>query len=77
MLATAPQVVNRRQYIASSSAGKLALAATANASPTMNATFWPSNTMPRTTAMTPSTTVAMRATRSCSLLGRLAVRGRR
>ena len=41
MLATAPAVVKRRQKIDSSSAGKFALAAIANASPTMNATFWP------------------------------------
>ena len=41
MLATAPAVVKRRQKIESSSAGKFALAAIANASPTMNATFWP------------------------------------
>ena len=38
---TAPAVLNRRHVSASSSAGKLALAATANASPTMNETFRP------------------------------------
>ena len=35
MLATAPAVVKRRQKIESRRAGKFALAATANASPTM------------------------------------------
>ena len=35
------RVVNQRQNIESTSAGKLALAAIANANPTMNATFCP------------------------------------
>ena len=39
---TAPVVLNRRQVSASSSAGKFALAAIANARPTMNETFRPS-----------------------------------
>ena len=42
---TAPAVLKRRQESASSSAGKLALAATAKASPTMNDTFRPSPPM--------------------------------
>ncbi len=42
---TAPVVLNRRHVSASSSAGKLALAATANARPTMNETFRPSPPM--------------------------------
>ena len=59
MLASAPRVVKRRQNIESSSAGKLALAAIANARPTMKATFWPLNTMPSTIDdAAPSTTVA-------------------
>src|SRR5687767_12797576 len=46
---TAPVVLNRRQTIESNSGGKLALQAIAKASPTMNATFWPLNRMPRAT----------------------------
>ena len=63
MLATAPAVVQPRQKIESTSAGKLALAAIAKASDTMKATFWPLNVMPSATATTPRPTVAMRATR--------------
>jgi hypothetical protein len=66
MLATAPAVVQRRQKMLSTSAGKFALAAIANASETMNATFCPLNAMPSAMATTPSATVAQRATRSCS-----------
>src|SRR5712691_8577987 len=66
MLATAPAVLQRRQNIDSTSAGKLALAAMAKASPTMNATFCPLKLMPSSTATIPSRTVASRATRSCS-----------
>ena len=43
MAQTAPVVLNRRQTIDSRSGGKFALAATANVSPTMNATFCPLN----------------------------------
>ena len=66
ILVTAPAVVNRRQKIDNSSAGKLALAAIANASDTMYATFCPLKVMPSTMAIMPSTTVATRATRSSS-----------
>ncbi len=65
------------QNIDSSSAGKFALAAIAKASPTMKATFCPLNTMPSTIATSASTTVASRATRSCSRLVGLARRGPR
>ncbi len=44
--ATAPAVLKRRQTIESRSGGKLALAATAKARPTMKATFWPLKRMP-------------------------------
>ena len=60
---TAPVVLKRRQVSASSSAGKFALAATANASPTMNDTFSPAP--PRIAmkiASAPIATAAMRAT---------------
>src|SRR5512143_851217 len=66
MLVTAPAVVYPRQNIESTSAGKFALAAMANASPTMNATFCPLNVIPSSTARMPSPTVATRATVSCS-----------
>jgi hypothetical protein len=63
----APVVLNRRHVSASSSAGKLALAATANARPTMNDTFSPS---PPSTAMpiaiTPIATAASFATHTSS-----------
>ena len=61
---TAPRVVVPRQRMDSSSTGKLAEAATAKASDTMKATFCFSNRMPSSTAMTPSTSVVMRETRS-------------
>ena len=63
---TAPAVVKRFQTIDSSSGGKFALQAIANARPTMNATFCPLKTMPRRTASAPNTTVASAATRTCS-----------
>ena len=47
---TAPAVLKRRQTIDSSSGGKLALQAMANARPTMKATFCPLNRMPSSTA---------------------------
>ena len=50
MVATAPAVVKPRQKIDSTSAGKFPLAASANARPTMKATFWPLNSMPSTIA---------------------------
>ncbi len=63
----APAVLKRRQVSASSSAGKFALAATANARPTMNETFRPE---PPITAMmiaiTPIANAAIRATRTSS-----------
>ncbi|MNL35463.1 hypothetical protein D3C87_1574960 [compost metagenome] len=61
----APRVVQPRQEIDSTSTGKLALAAIANARPTMNATFWFSNTMPSKMAMTPSAMVDSREIRIC------------
>ena len=69
---TAPAVLNRRQTIDRSSAGKFALHAIANARPTMNATFWPLKTMPSSTASRPKTTVATRATRALFAIRRLA-----
>ena len=47
---TAPAVVKRLHTIESSSGGKFALQAIANARPTMKATFWPLKTMPSSTA---------------------------
>src|SRR3954469_13224831 len=59
----APVVLKRRQVSASTSAGKFALAATANARPTMNETFRPE---PPITAMmiaiTPIANAEIRAT---------------
>ena len=62
-------VLKRRQVSASSSAGKLALAATAKARPTMNETFRPSPPrMAITIAIAPIENAAIRATwtSSCS-----------
>ena len=56
----APRVVRPFHSIDSSSTGKLALAATAKARPTMKATLTFSNTMPRMIATTPSTMVVIR-----------------
>ena len=58
MLATAADVVKRRQVMARTSEGKLAAQAIEKASPAMNATFWPSKAMPRTMARNGMTTVA-------------------
>ena len=66
MLVTAPAVVQPRQKMQRISAGKLPLAAIANASDTMKATFCPLKAMPSTTATAPRATVATRATRSSS-----------
>ena len=64
---TAPAVLNRGHVSASSSAGKFALAATANASPTMNETFSPSPPMTAIAiAITPIEIAAMRATTTSS-----------
>ena len=64
---TAPEVLNRRQVSASSSAGKLALAATANARPTMNETFRPSPPMiAMAIASAPIATAASFATQTSS-----------
>ena len=60
---TAPVVLKRRQVSASSSAGKFALAATANARPTMNETFRPS---PPMTAIDDRDHADRRARRSCA-----------
>ena len=63
----APVVLKRRQLSASSSAGKLALAATANARPTMNETFRPAPPITATAiAMAPIATAAIFATHTSS-----------
>ena len=61
-----PPVLQRFQYSVSSTHGKLADAATANASATRCATFCPLARMPIAIAIAPTTTVAMRAARTCS-----------
>ena len=64
---TAPAVLKRRHVSASSSAGKFALAATANANPTMNETFRPSPPMIAIAiAIEPIDAAAMRATSTSS-----------
>ena len=64
---TAPVVLKRRQVSASSSAGKMALAATANARPTMNETFRPSPPITAIAiAIAPIATAAIRATQTSS-----------
>ena len=64
---TAPVVLKRRQVSASRSAGKLALAATANARPTMNETFSPSPPMiAMPIAIAPIATAAILATQTSS-----------
>ena len=63
----APRVVSLDQYIESSRTGKLQLAATAKASPTMKATFCFSNAMPRMIATMPRMTVAIFETRISSV----------
>src|SRR5664279_5130571 len=68
---TAPRVVQSFHSTDMNSTGKLADAAIANASETMNAMFCFSNTMPSTTATMPSATVVMRETRSSELLSAL------
>ena len=63
----APVVLNRRHVNASSSAGKFALAATANARPTMNETFRPEPPMIAIAiAIAPIANAAIRATRTSS-----------
>ena len=63
----APVVLKRRQLSASSSAGKFALAATANARPTMNDTFRPEPPMmAMMIAITPMANAAIRATSTSS-----------
>src|ERR1700682_6152315 len=65
----APRVVSPFQKIDMTSTGKLHDAAMAKASPTMKATFWFSNMMPRMIASTPRNSVAIFETRisSCAL----------
>src|SRR5690606_33452038 len=60
----APRVVQFFHSTDMNSTGKLAEAAIAKASDTMKAMFCFSNAMPRITAITPSTMVVMRETRS-------------
>src|SRR5690554_540495 len=59
----APRVVQPRQEMESTKTGKLELAAIAKAKPTINATFWFSNTMPRIIDKIPSATVEIREMR--------------
>ena len=71
---TAPVVLNRRQVSASSSAGKFALAAIANARPTMNETFRPSPPIMATMiAMPPIEAAAICATPTSSFSESLAL----
>ncbi|MCY1508630.1 hypothetical protein D9M68_429450 [compost metagenome] len=66
--AVAPRVVQPLHSTDMNSTGKLADAATANASDTMKAMFCFSNTMPSTTATRPRMIVVMRETRSSTEL---------
>src|SRR5699024_7486945 len=59
----APRVVQPRQEIDNTNTGKLELAAIAKASPTIKATFWFSNTMPKMMDNTPNITVDKREIR--------------
>ena len=68
---TAPLVVQSFHKTLMNSTGKLAEAAIAKASDTMKAMFCFSNTMPNTTATTPSVKVVMRDTRSSAALSAL------
>ena len=71
----APVVLKRRHVSASSSAGKFALAATANARPTMNETFRPEPPMIAIViAITPIANAAIRATRTSSCSESLCLR---
>jgi len=63
---TMPPVWHFFQYSVSSTAGRLDDAATANASATRCATFWPFAAMPITIAMTPTISEEMRAARTSS-----------
>jgi hypothetical protein len=60
MIQESAVVVNLRQIIDMRSAGKLALAAIANAKPTMQVTFCPLKIIPRIIATAPSNIVAPR-----------------
>ncbi len=66
MPSTMPPVLQRFQNSVSSTQGKLADDATAKASATRWATFWPFDRMPIVIAMAPTITVAIRAARTCS-----------
>ena len=66
MPSTMPPVLQRFQNSVSSTHGKFADEATANASATRCATFWPFAAMPMVIASAPTTTVAMRAAMTCS-----------
>ena len=68
---TAPRVVQSFHSTDMSSTGKLADAAIANASETMNAMFCFSNAMPSTTATMPSAIVVRRDTFSSAALSAL------
>jgi hypothetical protein len=59
--ATTPPVLQRFQYSVSSTTGRLADAATANASATRCATFWPLARIPIRIATTPTISEQMRA----------------
>src|SRR6185312_3741154 len=66
MLHSAPRVLNRSQYSEYRMVGRLAAAATANASATRNAMFCPLARMPSPMPSRPSTTAVIRDTRTCS-----------
>ena len=66
MLHSAPRVLNRRQYNEYRIVGRFADAATAKASATKNAMFWPLARIPRMMPRMPRTTTVMRETRTCS-----------
>ena len=64
MLHSAPVVLNRFQNSEYSRVGRFAEAATANASATRKATFWPLAAIPPRIDTTPITTAVIRATRT-------------
>lgn len=66
MEATAPAVLNRRQYREYRMVGRLAEAATANARETRKATFWVMARMPKMMETMPRTTTVAWETRTCS-----------
>ncbi len=65
MLNRAPVVLNRFQNSEYTMVGRFAAAATAKASATRNAMFWPLARMPRPMASAPITTAVIRETLTC------------